>query len=320
MAMPMPNPNPFIPPTAAQVQAHLARHPARLPSRWPAMLPMVLLATLVVMILAMTSQSHTLSVLSLLGVVMLLCLSFMFAGRARRAQALERQVGAAQELAAVRRYPESLRLAWRLLPGAAGTPDLHWRTIACMGQVLDQLGAHEAALSAYEYLTQRFSADQPVGVHLRLQRAVLLLILDRMIDADQALRSLRGPVEEAGDPVIRASYRLACLQQQVRTNHFDDALAAAPSLLADLRPLGVEAGFGHALMALSFYKSLGAAAASPEATATAPAQAGLWWSRATLLLPLTELVRRYAALAELAQDPVLAAATANAVPPSPGGS
>jgi hypothetical protein len=324
LTMSTPPANAFIPPTAGQLQAHLERHPPRLASRWHAWLPVVFLTTFGALVLGwmLPGLGLLMDAVFLVGLVALLCLSTMLSARARRIGALERQVTAAQELAALRRHAESLRLAWRVLPAVTAVPELHWRTVACMAQVLDQLGAHEAALTGFDYLAERTSAEQPVGAQVRIQRAVLLLLLDRMIDADDALRSLRGPVEATGDPVVRAAYRLAGLQQQVHTHHYDDAVAGAASLLEDLRPLGIEAGYGHALMALSFYASSGATAAAPAATPAQPAapaqahaQARLWWSRATLLLPVALLVRRCAALSDLARDPALAAATARPTPP-----
>jgi hypothetical protein len=282
------------------------------------------LLTLGALILAAIPQGPAplLAAVFMVGLVAMACLSMMVAARARRMATVARQVTGAQELTALRRYPEALRLSWRLLPGVTAMPELHWRTVACMAQVLDQLGAHEPALTALDYLAERTSMDQPVGVQVRVQRAVMLLLLDRMIDADDALRSLRGPVEASNDPAVRAAYRLANLQQQVHTHHYDDAVASAPSLLEDLRPLGIEAGYGHTLMALSYYATSGNAVAL-DGTVPPPvadhAQTRLWWSRATLLLPVAHLVRRCAALGELAGDPALAAATSSAIPPVPGG-
>jgi hypothetical protein len=76
----------------------------------------------------------------------------------------------------------------------------------------------------------------------------------------------------------------------VRTNHFADAVEGCDGLLDELRPLGVDAGYGHALVALAYHHLAGAAAGE---------QAALWWSRATLLVAAPALLDRFAELRPL---------------------
>ena len=126
--------------------------------------------------------------------------------------------------------------------------------------------------------------------------AIAQIAGDQLTDADDTLRRLRGAIDPYRGTPIAASYRLANLIQQTHTNHHADAVETAGTLLDDLRPLGAEAGYGHALMALSFYRM-------GEIETPDPAhrqQAALWCSRATLLLSPEALSARFRELGAMA--------------------
>jgi hypothetical protein len=308
---------PFIPPTANQVHDHLERHPLHPPSAWVAALPLLSLVLMVVLAASLftgngSAARTALTVAALCG---LLGLSAVTARRVRRMRSLEQRVIQVQQLTVLRRWPEALRLAWRLLPDATAVPEAHGRVVSTIAHVLDQVRAYDAAIVAYDYLLERLPADAPASVQLRAQRAIVEVLSDRLTDADRSLRSLRGAFDGATGPTpASAVYRLASLIQQVRTHHYRDAADSAATLLDDLRPLGVEAGYGHALLALSYHELTGVAEA-PVAEENRR-QAASWWSRATLLLPVSALQYRFAELAALAQDPALGPATQRATPPS----
>ncbi len=118
---------------------------------------------------------------------------------------------------------------------------------------------------------------------MAIHRAIAKLLCDHLTDADDALRKKRGAAEQYPDTPIAAAYRYAALVQQVQTNHFADAVAASDDLVVQLRPLGVEAGYGYALMALSHHM-------------TGADGAAAWWSRATTLLPPATLTERFSQL------------------------
>ena len=110
-------------------------------------------------------------------------------------------------------------------------------------------------------------------------------------------------MEHPGTP-ISASYRLACLVQQIRTHHFADAVQDSQNLVEELRPLGVESGYGHALLAFA-HEPLASrvsaeALAEPEQLAAHASEARNCWSRATLLLSPEAIADRYPELAPLA--------------------
>ena len=237
----------------------------------------------------------------LIGCVMIGALMGLTHWRLRRLRRLEARIVDAQELAMLRHHFPAFLLAWELMPAASAAPMLHGRLVAFIALCLDHLQAYDAAIVGYDHLIGHLPQDHPGSVQLQIQRAVAQLQTDRLTDADDAIRRLRGSAETMRSTATRAAYRLAQLLQHVRTNHFADATALAGELVNDLRPLGVDAAYGHALMALS-YQRLDDAAAR--------AQAAVWWSRATLLMPPSALVDRFRELEPLQ-------ALASTAPPRP---
>jgi hypothetical protein len=219
--------------------------------------------------------------------------------RAQRAMRLESQVRKSQETAMLRRYPRSLREAWRILPQATPMPALHSQTVAMISHCLDSLGCYDAAIVGYDYLLQRLPPGEAITVHIGVSRANAALGAERLSDADDSIRRLRGAVEPFKDTTISAAYRLAQLAQQVRTHHFAEGAEENDDLIEALRPLGIEAGYGHALLALCHYKqNQRDGEADPQPSRDA---ARLWWDRATLLLPPATLLQRYPELAPLTE-------------------
>ncbi|MCX5662345.1 MAG: hypothetical protein NTW19_21915 [Planctomycetota bacterium] len=332
--MPPTRPNLFAPPTPEQVRRHLERHAARGPSALRLWAPLAILILVVgVLILGGSSPVTVVGAWMVLGIAMLLR-----AMQRRWVQGLEARAVRAQELALRRHWPQSLRLAWRALPSIVSFPELHARLIAVIAHDLDQLKAYDSAIAAYDFLIERLPADHPASVQFRVQRALTELACDHLTDADQTLRRLRSVIDPYHGTITAAGYRLATLLQQIRTNHFADAVEDSDGLVDELRPLGVDAGYGHALLALAFARLAAgepppsqvidessttrsegepAAPAQPEVTpaersAELRRKAGLWWSRATLLLPVEALLDRFPEL-----DYLLRAAPAPALPPVP---
>ncbi len=273
----------FSPPTAQQVRTILDRYPPRPPSKLIAWLPIIALA--VALYAAIMVTNNWAAILPWLTVAAV----FIALGiQVYKARNLETQLTQAQELAMLREHIPALRRAWRLLPSLATLPPLHHRTVAIIAYCLDQINAYDAALVAYDYLSDQASTHDPVSLQLRVQRAILLLATDRLTDADDALRQLRSRIEPLTHTSIAASYHLASLVQQVRTNHWQDVVDHDTAKLIDtMRPLGIDAGYAYALIALSHHMI------GPPHDPAAQQNASLWWSRATLLLPINKLVARF---------------------------
>jgi len=293
--MPSKRDQPFTPPSADQVQRHLDRHPPRGPSRLSTWLPLAALGAAAAMTFMTNEYTAGLLPWLLLGGVI-----FFMGYRVSAMRNLEQRVARVQELTILRHLPQSLRLAWRLLPDLSTIPELHGRTVALIADNLDRLGCHDAAIVAYDYLIERLPPNQPGSVHLRIHRTMVQLSNEQLTDADDSLRRLRAAVDEMPGTPVSAGYRLAQLIQRVQTNHFDEAVNESDNLLEELRPLGIEAGYGHALMALSCFNL-----EDHEAAQT-------WWSSATLLLPPATLTRRFNQLQSLSEQ-----LTANQSSPPP---
>lgn len=278
----------FSPPSPDQLKAHLRRHPATGPSRLFAWLPILALAAAVVSM--MWVESSWLQ--SLPWMILVAFLGFMVY-RVHWARQLEAQVTSVQELTMLRRYPVAMRLAWRTLPKVTVAPILHGRIVAFMAHVLDHLRAYDAAIVAYDHLIDHLPLKHPGSVQLRIHRAMAQLNNGQLSDADDGLRALRGAETPMRNPTTGATFRLAKLTQQVCTNHYAEAVNSAGKLVDDLRPLGVDAGYGHALMAFCFHMLSSADDRLHETAAP-------WWARATLLLPPAALVERFPELTALA--------------------
>lgn len=292
MLMPPRPSQPSSLPSAAQLKALLQRHPARQPPRLLAWLFTGIMVAALFLALTVNDSWDFLQPLLLVAVLLT-----AVAARARWVQQLESKMERAQELAVLRRWLRALRLTWSTLPSLTRLPHLHRLAVALIAHCLDQLRAYDAAIVAYDHLADQFPGDHPMALEFRIQSAAARLAVDQLADADDLLQRLRGPLDRFSRTPLAASYKFARLFQQVRTNHFADALDSSDQLLADLRPLGVEAGYGHALMALCFRQQ---AAADPDKADQLQSQADLWWSRATLLLPQAALLDRFPELAAVA--------------------
>ncbi len=235
----------ITPPTSEVLLAHLDRHPPHPPSPWLARVPLVIMvAALVVALLMGGVVAIVLPWLALVAVFVYLVV------RVRWSRNLERNAMRVQELTMLRRYADALRRAWRLVPTVTRQPNLYVHTVALLSQCLHQLEAYDAAMTGYDRLLAHLPSEHPGAIQLRAQRALAALQSDRLTDADDTLRQLRSLAEPYAHTAIGATVRLAELTQAVRTYHYTDALMDADGMLEQLRPLGVEAGYGHALLAL----------------------------------------------------------------------
>lgn len=291
-------PSTFHPPAADQVRRHLEEHPPRGPSRIQAWLPLVALGLLLGVLVSGSS-----ALVAVAPWVLLAGLFIAMAMRGRWLRQIERRSAQAQELAMLRHYPQALRLAWRIIPRTQTQPHLHARATAVLAHCLDRVNASDAAIAAYDALIDRLPPDHPGALQLRAHRSIAQFQADRLLDGDDSLRKLRPLMEACRHAPTRAAFRMAELIQRVRTNHALDAMEFEQSLVHDLRPLGVEAAYGHALMALAHHQ-LAQRTQPPKTddfeTMDHETLTLVWWQRATLLLPVQALALRFAELQPLA--------------------
>lgn len=290
------NPNVFDPPTADQLARHLGQYPAMQAMVWQQRGPLLMAIAVAGLALIMIGQPG----FALLPLFALLGLMAYLSGQARTAAELQARTARAWELAMIRRYREALGQAWELLPACRTRPELHGRAVTVIAHVLSELGRSEAAEVAYGYLLDRLAPDHPLALRLRVQQAIAALNNGRLADGDDALRKLRGQAEASSDPSLAAMLRLARLVQDVQTGHYADAAEAADDTAAALIPLGAEAGYGYALLALCFaMRSEYDPSVEPDQKEALNQQARQYWNKATLLIPPAALVYRYPELNKL---------------------
>ena len=282
----------FTPPTAEQLSGHLRRCAPRRARRWLSILPFAGLGLIVGLTFAADGLGSV-----LLPVLALAALTAALSWRVRWLRRTEQGAVRVQELAATRHYRNALSQGWRLLPKLRAMPEMHCRTLAALALCLDQLKAYDSAIVAYDFLLALLPANHSGAIQMTVQRAAAQLMSDRLIDADDALRRLRGVIDQYPHTPLAAGYRLAGLLQQVHTYHFADAVAESDNLVESLRPLGVEAGFGYALMALAHFRL------DPTRAGERSAPATLWWARATTLLSPAALLERFDQLRQIAHLP-----------------
>jgi phage terminase small subunit len=284
----------FKPPSPQQVTDHLQRCAPRVSRSWVTQLPLMLLLTAALMTLfAQNAMTAVLPWMILIGVVTYAMI------RVRHVRNIQNRVMRISEWTQLEQHERATRAIWKILPIVQMMPELHGRLVALMAHNLDRLTAWPAAEVAYDYLIQRMPADHPGSIQLQLQRTVLQLFNDELSSADSNLRKLRPMAMELGVSPISATYHYAALLQQVRTYHFADAVAEnKDALVEQLRPLGVDAGYGYALLAWCCYQLSLRNPDDPQWLE----QARDWWHRATLLLPTQKLFARQDELKTLAAN------------------
>ncbi len=286
----------FHPPTADQVAGYLDQHTIANPSRLSHWMPAIIVGVLVLLALSWSNMGMTFIVwLALLG----LFINAML--RARLQRNMDQQLVKAQELTLQRQNAEALRVAWQLIPQLRTRPQQYTRAIALLAHNLEQVRAYDAAVIAFGRVLQHLPEDHPATTQMRVEQTMAMLASDQLTDADNHLRRLRNTIDRHTNTAIQAGFHLAALYQQVRTNHFRDAADNQQGMLEKLRPLGIDAGFGHALLALACYHS------AVDEQDSLIAQSQLWWDRATLLLPVATLVKRFPELHAIEQGPTTAA-------------
>ena len=287
------NPNDFSPPSADRLAKHLADHPPIPPSPWRGRGPM--LALIAVALVIMLTGHPALAFLPWIAIVTMM---IVLVGRANRTRQLHARTVRAWELAMLRRHREALRAAWALLAEARPYPELQARAITVMAHCLDELAQHEAATVALNNLLGRMDPNHPMAAQLRVQRAQASLCTDHLADGDEALRKLRGRIDQLPTCAITASYHLTRLVQDVRTGHFADACSEADQTAQKLLPLGVDAGYGYGLLALCEHQ-LALRENDDAAADDRNRRSESWWRKATLLIPPAALVYRHAELMPL---------------------
>lgn len=287
----------FVPPTTLQLRQYLDRCQPRVRSRWWAWLPLFALGGLLVL----TTATQDAVVMLLIWIVVMALIGSM-ALRARQIQQAQMRLVHARELVMLRHWVRALRLTWRVLPSLVTQPHLYSQAVVLIAHCLIHVKAYEPGILAYQHIVNRLHSRESESVQLRIHCAMAQLADGQLADADDALRRLRAYADVEVPSTISASLRLAQLYQQVRTNHWHEAVGQSLRLVHELRPLGIESAYGYALMALAYHQSKDG---DPRVYGR---RAAFWWSRATLLLSPAVLMDRFPDLASMIGQPPQAVA------------
>lgn len=293
----------FKPPTSSQVTDYLTRHFVTGPSRWVVWLPAMLLVAAVMLALTWTNPALTLLIwLVLIG----LFVSAMV--RARSMKQMEQSLASVQEFTLRRNHMQALRVVWRLIPQLRAQPQMHAKAVALLAHNLGHVQAYDASAIAFDHVIDKLPEDHPASVQLRVEQVMALLACDQLTDADRSLRRLRYVLDKFPNSVISAGFSLGELYQQVRTNHFQDILDNTAGVMDRLRPLGIDAAPGYAMIALACFHMR-------HTDAQLLTQAGTWWERASLLMAPAAMAERFEELATIQHGPLAAAKAAGDASP-----
>ena len=204
---------------------------------------------------------------------------------------MEREGMKIDELAMRRKYVEALRGAWVLLPRSKKRHGLYMRMANVIAHCLGELKCYEACAEAYDQLIDRLPIEGDGVKQLRVFRAIAWLMEDRLADADSALRAMRGVKDDYRGTILGATVAYAELLQCVKTFHFEEGLTMSNRLLDDIRPMGIEAGYGHALMATCCYE-MALRANEEEEKSGLMKRAKEWWDNAVCLIREEHLLDR----------------------------
>lgn len=219
-------------------------------------------------------------VLGLLGVMMAMTAMAM---RKRREEM--RQLEGVEELFQLRRWGEAGMLLEDLLSRPMRVPAARAQALIFLAGLLARYHRFEDAIGVQEYLLDHAHFDPGTEFGLKLGRAMAMLRLDHLVDADRAIGELRrmaGERESAGLALVE-------MYRDVKTGHPEEALRVLDERLGAIREqMGARVADAYGLGARA-QDMLGR---ESEARAT--------WEKATLLTPAVELVRRYPELEAMA--------------------
>lgn len=270
-------------PTPQQVAEHLsATRPEAKPNRtlW------LLIGATGLMVLALTAGPSPISIL--LPWVLLMALAGYVLYQRSAAGAAQRAVRRVGELTMLRHHDAGLRDAWKSLGELRKHPGLYVQAALLLSANLMATRRHEAALAAQDQLLETVPPDHPVARVVAMQRVMSLLHEERLADADAALRR-SDPGNTA--PLGRAMSAFARLYQSMRTNQFDQIVESPERLPQQLRPLGLDAGYGYGMVAAAMHAH------------GRHDEAARWWKLATLLLPASTIMNAIEETRPLAATP-----------------
>jgi tetratricopeptide (TPR) repeat protein len=211
-------------------------------------------------------------------------ITFMAFSGARRARLEHTTVSSIEELIHLRRWPEAGLMIQGLLSRPARSPIARAQALFFLAMVLARYHRFEDSVSVYNYILEEMSLDDATDHLVRLGRAMALLREENLLDADRAISELRRTsrgVESAGLALVE-------MYRDVKTGHPAEAIELFEQRQQVLRrQLGHRVADAWGLLARA-YDMLDR---KDEAQAA--------FQNATILMPLSELLRRYPEISAL---------------------
>lgn len=225
-----------------------------------------------------------------------------------RAQRHEQQaVQAIDEMVRLRRWPQAAEGAVGLLSKPMRHPLARTHVLVLLSGILMRYERFADALEVTDHLLEGHPLDGSTLHALHVGRALAMLRMDHLVDADRAIIELRRQVARAqsmadeqttdDDPtdspvrIESAGLTLVEMYRDVKTGHPREAIDLFNRKRTILRDQ-----LGHRLA-----DGLGMAAHAHHMLGDG-SQAQLLWYQATLLTPVTEIVRRYPELASISRN------------------
>jgi tetratricopeptide (TPR) repeat protein len=248
--------------------------------------PMFVLLGLSVLLGALSADTQILppnGVLTwLLPQFVLLAVAAVMIYSIRRQKELARYVQESIEAVQLKQWPRAFSALDRLLRRPVPHPTARAESLLALAAVAEASDAFEVSQRIYEHLLQERMAD-PVQLHTaRVGLGAAMLRTGQTTDAVGLIDRLE---REELPGSLKAHIELLGLFREVTMGHATDRLDRAEERRALFRRhLGNRAGYGYALLAAAFD------------IAGQADQAARYWHDATLLLPATELTRRFSEL------------------------
>lgn len=193
------------------------------------------------------------------------------------------------------KWSQAIQPLRRLLGKPVPMAQIRYQGLLELAGVAEHTGQLKGATEIYEAIAQ----EQPHGLLGSLAmvgKAIVLLKLDRLADADTIIRRLEVNIESQS---LKSLVLLGRLYQQIKTGHYCDALIDS-SNKCELARIGMssKAAYVYALLALA-YRHQEMSASGDESQESRVRNAEELWQRATMLLGPDILVEKFPELCEL---------------------
>lgn len=219
-----------------------------------------------------------------------------------RRQGLTKWSRQASDFCLMEEWSQAIEPLQRLLAKPVPSAQIRYQGLLELAGAAEHTGQLEEASEIYQAIAQ----EQPRGLLGKLAmvgKAIVLLKLDQLADADNIIRQLEvgsqtQRIASAGS--LNALVMLARLYQQIKTGHYLESLAEESKKCELAREgLSTKAAYVYALLGLAYNRRAKLIGSASESALEDRGKAKVYWQRATMLLRAENLVRKLPELAEL---------------------